>query len=144
MSGAKGLGACLETLFEAELVGRNLPLGLAPSQRREELADAVSLEVDFERQPRSCPVVEGLDGDRAGRAYGSVDDLEPGAAWRVVLDDLVGGVDRYPARQSPPVGCSGADLDRPVGVDRGADDRLLPLPVRVQLVEVGVHVLGRA
>ena len=84
------LGAVLEPFLQVPVAsGRALGRHAADDVQREQLADPVPLEVERDRDPRSCAVAERLDGD--GRAWPerSVDTVTGPAPGRTELRDLL-------------------------------------------------------
>jgi len=72
-----------ESLFQVREVGRHLLSSLAADNEWDEkLADALTLELDRNRESRSV-ISDGFDGEVDDRADGSVDASDAPRSWRI-------------------------------------------------------------
>src|SRR5262249_39321954 len=130
----------LAQLLELHVACRALLGRLASREDGKELAEAMTLELKLETHARAR-LPQRLDGHRADRAHRAIGAAKGRLGWGLMLGDLVGDVP-CPARNLASLKPSRPDARRPVRLDLDAHERVLPLAVTVELVEVGEHFLG--
>ena len=130
-----------QDFLQARLILRDLRARLATRERGEELAESVPHELELERHTRARAAPEGLDRDRQARPNRAVQPADGNAPGRVVFGDLCDELPRA-ARHPPHLDVARAHAGRPLRLLARTDDRLLPLAVPVERVDVGEDVSG--
>src|SRR5262249_62260614 len=102
----------------------------------------MTLELKLETHARARPP-QRLDGHGADRAPGASGAAKGSLAWGLVLGALVGDVP-CSARNLAPLYHARPHARRALCLHVDAQERVLPLAVTVELVEVGEHFFGRA